>query len=39
METIAKDGYRMQTLFTEIVTSDFFIHHRIQKQATSSHGK
>jgi hypothetical protein len=30
METIAKDGYRMQTLITEIVTSYPFTHRRIQ---------
>jgi hypothetical protein len=30
METIAKDGYRMQTLITEIVASYPFTHHRIQ---------
>ena len=30
METIAKDGYRMQTLITEIVTSYPFLHRRIQ---------
>jgi hypothetical protein len=31
METIAKDGYRMQTLISEIVTSYPFLHHRVQK--------
>ena len=36
METIAKDGYRMQTLITEIVTSYPFVQRRIQKQVTSS---
>ncbi|MDZ4288356.1 MAG: DUF1592 domain-containing protein [Prosthecobacter sp.] len=30
METIAKDGYRMQTLIAEIVTSYPFVNHRIQ---------
>jgi mono/diheme cytochrome c family protein len=30
METIAKDGYRMQTLIAEIVTSYPFTHRRIQ---------
>ena len=40
METIAKDGYRMQTLITEIVTSYPFTHRRIQEQiASSSHEK
>src|SRR5678816_1354893 len=38
METIAKDGYRMQTLITEIVTSYPFTQRRIQEQlAASSH--
>ena len=36
METIAKDGYRMQTLITEIVTSYPFVQRRIQTQVTSS---
>jgi mono/diheme cytochrome c family protein len=36
METIAKDGYRMQTLITEIVTSYPFTHRRIQEQLASS---
>ena len=31
MEAIAKDGYRMQTLITEIVTSYPFTHRRIQE--------
>ena len=35
METIAKDGYRMQTLITEIVTSYPFVQRRIPKQVTS----
>jgi hypothetical protein len=40
MKTIAKDGYRMQTLITEIVTSYPFTHQRIQEQiASSSHEK
>jgi len=40
METIAKDGYHMQTLITEIVTSYPFTHRRIQEQiASSSHEK
>jgi Protein of unknown function (DUF1592)/Protein of unknown function (DUF1588)/Protein of unknown function (DUF1585)/Protein of unknown function (DUF1595)/Protein of unknown function (DUF1587)/Planctomycete cytochrome C len=40
VETIAKDGYRMQTLITEIVTSYPFTHRRIQEQlASSSHEK
>jgi hypothetical protein len=36
MEAIAKDGYRMQTLITEIITSYPFTHRRIQEQLTSS---
>ena len=36
METIAKDGYRMQTLITEIVTSYPFTHRHIHKQVTAS---
>ncbi len=36
METIAKDGYRMQTLITEIVTSYPFTHRRIQEQIAFS---
>jgi len=36
METIAKDGYRMQTLITEIVTSYPFTHRRIQEQLASN---
>jgi hypothetical protein len=40
VETIARDGYRMQTLITEIVTSYPFTHRRIQEQlASSSHEK
>jgi hypothetical protein len=40
METIAKDGYRMQTLISEIVSSYPFLNRRIQQQAAStSHGK
>jgi hypothetical protein len=42
METIAKDGYRMQTLISEIVTSYPFVNQSIQEQvasSTSSHGK
>ncbi len=40
METIAKDGFRMQTLISEIVTSYPFTQRRIQAQlATSSHEK
>lgn len=31
METLAKDGYRMQTLITEVVTSYPFTHRRIQE--------
>jgi hypothetical protein len=36
METIAKDGYRMQTLISEIVTSYPFTHRRIQEQLAST---
>jgi hypothetical protein len=36
METIAKDGYRMQTLITEIVTSYPFTHRRIEEPIASS---
>ena len=36
MESIAKDGYRMQTLITEIVTSFPFTHRRITEQLASS---
>ena len=40
METIAKDGYRMQTLISEIVTSYPFVNRRIQEPAAlSSNGK
>jgi len=40
METIAKDGYRMQTLISEIATSYPFLNHRIQKPAALlSNGK
>jgi hypothetical protein len=40
MKTIAKDGYRVQTLITEIVTSYPFTHRRIQEQQiASSHEK
>jgi hypothetical protein len=34
METIAQDGYRMQTLITEVVTSYPFTHCRIQDSLT-----
>jgi hypothetical protein len=36
METMAKDGYRMQTLITEIVASYPFTHRRIQPQVALS---
>ena len=36
MESIAKDGCRMQTLISEIVTSYPFVNHRIQEHVTSS---
>jgi hypothetical protein len=40
MDTIAKDGYRMQTLISEIVTSYPFLNHRVRAPLTSSnHGK
>jgi len=40
METVAKDGYRMQTLISEIVSSYPFVNHRIQEPITaSSNGK
>ena len=40
METIAKDGYGMQTLISEVVTSYPFVNHRIHDQVTvSSNGK
>jgi mono/diheme cytochrome c family protein len=35
MDTIARDGYRMQTLIGEIVTSYPFLNHRVQEQAAS----
>ena len=38
--SISRDGYRMQTLITEIVTSYPFTHRRVQEQKTaSSHEK
>jgi hypothetical protein len=36
METIAKDGYRMQTLITEIVTSYPFMNLRVHDQVAAS---
>ena len=43
METIAKDGYRMQTLISEIVTSYPFVHRSVQEPlaaaTTTSHAK
>jgi hypothetical protein len=40
METIARDGYRMQTLISGIVSSYPFVNHRIQEPvASSSNGK
>ncbi len=40
METIAKDGYRMQTLISEVISSYPFLNHRIQERAAvSSKGK
>ncbi len=37
METIAKDGYRMQTLITEIVTSYPFVNRRVQEPSRPPH--
>ncbi len=40
MESLTKDGFRMQTLITEIITSYPFTHCRIQEQTASvSHDK
>lgn len=39
MEAIARDGYRMQTVITEIVTSYPFTHRRIQEQLASTDEK
>ena len=36
METIAKDGYRMQTLISEIVSSYPFTHRRVREQNIAS---
>ena len=36
METIAKDGYRMQTLIAEVVTSYPFTHRRVQEPLTAT---
>ena len=36
IETIAKDGYRMQTLITEIVSSYPFTHRRVREQDIAS---
>ena len=36
METIARDGYRIQTVITEIVTSYLFTDRRIQEQLAST---
>jgi len=36
METIAEDGYRMQTLISEIVTSYPFVNRRIQNPVALS---
>ncbi|MFO1482079.1 MAG: DUF1592 domain-containing protein [Verrucomicrobiaceae bacterium] len=36
MKTIAQDGYRMQTLITEIVTSYPFLNRRVQDQIAST---
>ncbi len=35
METLAKDGYRMQTLISEVITSYPFVNHRIQEQVAA----
>jgi hypothetical protein len=40
MENIARDGYRMQTLISEIVTSYPFLNHRVHKPVPlASHGQ
>ncbi len=40
MESMARDGFRMQTLISEVVTSYPFTHYRIQDPATPApHGK
>jgi len=39
METIAKDGYRMQTLIFEIVTSYPFVNRLIHQPKASSNGQ
>ena len=40
METVAKEGYRLQTLITEIATSYPFTHRRVQEStASTSHEK
>ena len=36
METIAKDGYRMQALISEVVTSYPFVNHRVQEPVAST---
>ena len=36
METVAKDGYRLQTLITEIATSYPFTHRRVQESTAST---
>ena len=39
IETIAKDGYRMQTLITEIVSSYPFTHRRVREQNIAAYEK
>jgi hypothetical protein len=39
IEAIAKDGYGMQTLISEIVTSYPFVNRRIHEPEASSHGQ
>jgi len=38
-QTVANDGYRMQTLVTQIVTSYPFMHRRVLEPKETSHGK
>ena len=39
MQDIARDGYRMQTLITAVVTSYPFTHRRIHEERTSNEQK
>jgi len=38
-EAIARDGYRLQTLVMQVVSSYPFLHQRIQEEKEESHGK